>query len=60
MQKQLPIADPISVKPGSYTAKTARSQFFESADQAPDLRRFPTRFAPFKCDKETGHPFSCQ
>jgi predicted RNA-binding protein with PUA-like domain len=29
--------------------------YFESAHQAPDLGRFPTRFASFKGDKQTGH-----
>ena len=31
------------------------TSLFESARKAPDLRRFSTPFASFKCDKQTGH-----
>ena len=49
------IAVPISVKPGSHTAKTGHPDFFEPAHQAFDLGRFPTRFPPFKSN-QTNRP----
>ena len=56
MQKQLPDSHPNPGTTGIVNGQDRAIQFLESADQAPELRRFPTRFAPFKCDKETGHP----
>ena len=32
--------------------------FFKPPHQALNLRRFPTRFAAFKCEKQTGHPLA--
>ena len=60
MQEQLPDSQPNLRKTGFVHGQYRAVQFFESARQAPELRRFSRRFAPFKCDKETGHPVSCQ